>query len=305
MKKISWLLIIVSVLAVLPVRSDSSVIAQDGDSVEANKAVLLAFFEAEAAREYGRMDEFFVEDFVRHSVATTAVMPEVQVTSREQYVQFLQGMAAGFPDYRTTPEILVAEGDYVAFYAIWTGTFAQNGNATGGPMVGCVRFEGGKMAEMWIEWDSLTWSQQMGTPDQADEALARRLFEELWLKRNPDVIDEIFAENAVWCMAATDSCGAITSRFRKDWVSEFLAAFPDLDATLIRVAASDDTVTLEWQGTGTFSSAFAEMLTGELLAPTNKVEEWSVLWIGTFEDGKVIREHWYWTWYGWPVAPPN
>lgn len=164
MKKVSWLLIVVSVLTLLALRSNSSVIAQDGGDSEANKAVLLAFFEAEAARDYDRMDEFFVEDFVRHSVATTAVMPEVQVTSREQYVQFLQATVAMFPDYYNTPQLLIGEGDYVAFFTAWSGAYAENGNWIEVPMSGYVRFENGKIAEMWIEWDNLTWNTQMMAP---------------------------------------------------------------------------------------------------------------------------------------------
>ena len=128
MKKASWLLIVISVLALLPLRSTLWVNAQDGGSVEANKAILLAFFEAEAAREYDRMDEFFVEDFVRHSVATRAVMPEVQVDSLEKYKQFLQATAAMFPDYYNTLEIVTAEGDYVGFCTTFRGSFVQNNN---------------------------------------------------------------------------------------------------------------------------------------------------------------------------------
>ncbi len=303
MKKVSWLLIVISALILLPVRAGSPAAAQDGGDPEANKAVLTAFFEAEAAREYDRMDEFFVEDFVRHSVATTAVMPDVEITTLEQYVQFLQGMAATFPDYYTTPQMLVAEGDYVAFYAIWSGTFAENGHATGGPMVGFVRFEGGKMAEMWVEWDSLTWTRQIGTPEQQNASAARRLFEELW-NRNTDVVDELYAEGVTWC-AANQACTVLTNSFRKDWFETFYAAFPDLDATITQVVASGNTVFVESRGSGTFSTEFSEMLTDKTLLPTNKTEEWSVLWVGTFEDGKVTREQWYWYWRNWPIAPPG
>jgi predicted ester cyclase len=136
------------------------VVAQD-DSPEANKAILVAFAEAEAARDYDRMDEFFVEDFVRHSAATTAIMPEGQVSSLEEYVQFLRDTAAMFPDYYNTPQMLIAEGDYVAFYLNFSGTFAENGNHIEIPIVGYARFEAGKIAEMWIEWDNVTWNAQM------------------------------------------------------------------------------------------------------------------------------------------------
>jgi predicted ester cyclase len=156
MKGINKLLFILIMLLMFV----APVVAQD-DSPEAHKALLAAFFEAEAARDYDRMDEFFVDDFARHSAATTAVMPEVQVTSRTAYVQFLRETVAMFPDYYNTPQMLIAEGDYVAFYTLFSGTYAENGNPVEAPLAGYVRFEAGKMAEMWIEWDNVTWNAQM------------------------------------------------------------------------------------------------------------------------------------------------
>jgi predicted ester cyclase len=128
---------------------------------ETNKALLLAFWEAEAARDYDQFDLFFTQDLVRHSAATSAVMPDTQVTNLDEYVQFLQGTAAMFPDYVLTPQMLVAEGDYVAFYGIWTGTYVENGNFIAVPMVGFARFQDGKIAELWVEWDNAVWNTQM------------------------------------------------------------------------------------------------------------------------------------------------
>jgi hypothetical protein len=70
MKSISRLLIVVATLSLLIV----PVVAQDND-LEANKALALAWWEAETAREYDRMGEFFTQDVVRHSVATVSPLP--------------------------------------------------------------------------------------------------------------------------------------------------------------------------------------------------------------------------------------
>lgn len=161
MKKLIWLFTLISGLVLLPLMSTAPLRAQTND-LAANKALLTAFFEAEAARAYDRLDKLFVKDFVRHSVATTAIMPEVKVTSLDDYKQFLKATAAMFPDYYNTPQMLVAEGNYVAAYSIWSGTYVENGNRIKIPIVGFARCENGKIAEMWWEWDNLTWNTQMG-----------------------------------------------------------------------------------------------------------------------------------------------
>jgi len=161
MKKSNGLLIAISLLLLLSLIASLPAVAQTASNPEANKATLTAFFEAEAARHYELLGGYFTQDFIRHSVATTAIMPEVQVTNLAEYVQFLQATAAMFPDYYNTPQMLIAEGDYVGFYTMFTGTYAENGSRVEIPISGYVRFEGTKIAEMWVEWDNVTWNNQM------------------------------------------------------------------------------------------------------------------------------------------------
>jgi len=151
-------------IAVLPV------VAQEESDPEGNKALLTTWWETEATHNYADLGGFFAEDFVRHSAATTAVMPETQVTNLEEYARFLQGTAAMFPDYHFTPLTLVAEGSYVAYYGVFSGTFAQTGNAIDVPMMGLARFENGRIAELWTEWDNVTWNAQMQAPAAAETA---------------------------------------------------------------------------------------------------------------------------------------
>jgi predicted ester cyclase len=162
MKKGSWLFIAVCALLVFAGVIGSPLFAQDANDPEANKGLLLAWWEAEAEHTYDRMDTFFTEDIVRHSAATSAVMPDTVITNLDEYTQFLQGTAAMFPDYRMTPLLLCAEDEYVAFYGMFSGTFAANGNLIEVPMAGFARFEDGKIAELWVEWDNVTWNAQMG-----------------------------------------------------------------------------------------------------------------------------------------------
>jgi predicted ester cyclase len=157
MKKLNWLFIIV--FALLLVIAPTA--AQDASDPAANKEVMQEFFVMEANRQWNRIFSNLTNDFVRHSVATEAVMPEFQVTSPSQYVEFLQATAAMFPDYYNDPQMVIAEGDYVTFYSMFHGTFVENGNPLVIPIMGLVRFAEGKMAEMWVEWDNLTWNNQM------------------------------------------------------------------------------------------------------------------------------------------------
>ncbi len=169
MKNVFKLVVLVSILALLPI-SNLSTHAQANDP-EKNKALLTAFFQAEARRDYTQMDLQFTSKFTRHSIATEAVMPQVNVKNLQDYKDFLLATATMFPDYYNKPQMLVADGNYVTFYTTWSGTYAQNGNVVTMPMIGIARIDSGRIAEMWIEWDNLTWNTQMNkTPARLDEA---------------------------------------------------------------------------------------------------------------------------------------
>ena len=157
MKKLNWLFVVIFALMLVI----APTAAQDESDPHANKAVLLEFVSMEANRQWGRIAALLTDDFVRHSVATEATMPEVQVTNPDQYIEFLQATAAMFPDYYNDPLIAAADGDYVAFSSMFNGTFIENGNLISVPIMGILRFEGDKIAEMWVEWDNLTWNNQM------------------------------------------------------------------------------------------------------------------------------------------------
>ncbi len=162
MKRRTWQLILVPALILALITVGSPLRAQDKSDPAANKALLKAWWQVEAAHAYDRMGEFFAADIVRHSVATDAVMPETPVTNLKEYEQFLRATVAMFPDYRFVPQMLTAEDNQVAYYGTFVGTFAQNGNQIKVPMIGFARFNNGKVAELWTEWDNLTWNTQMG-----------------------------------------------------------------------------------------------------------------------------------------------
>lgn len=132
---------------------------------EANKALIRAFSDAENARDYDALDELLSEGFVRHSAAT----PQSTVTSREDFKAFVADNATTFPDYKTSIEMMVAEGDKVAVYTTFRGTMdgpmgdiPATGNAVEAPFLAIFRIKDGRIAELWVEWDNVYLLSQLG-----------------------------------------------------------------------------------------------------------------------------------------------
>lgn len=134
-------------------------------TLEANKSLVRTFSEAENARNYDALDHVVANDIVRHSAAS----PDVQVTNREALKAFMGANATAFPDYTTSVEMIVAEGDLVAVYATFAGTMdgpmgdiPPTGNRLEMPFMALFRIEDGLIAEYWVEWDNINFLSQLG-----------------------------------------------------------------------------------------------------------------------------------------------
>jgi steroid delta-isomerase-like uncharacterized protein len=134
-------------------------------SIDENKAVVRRFVEAGNSGDLDLLDELMAPNFVRHSQAT----PDVQVRSREDFRRFYQQTGATFPDQRVTIDMLVAEGDLVAFYGTFSGTqegqmgpFPPSGRQMEVEMGGVFRLEDGKITELWVTWDNIAGLMQLG-----------------------------------------------------------------------------------------------------------------------------------------------
>jgi len=130
-----------------------------------NKALVQRFGEASNARKYDIIAQLLTDDFVRHCQAT----PDVDVRSREQFIEYLKNDAAVFPDSKQTAQYLVAEDDKVAFLITYEGT--QEGQMGPFPpshkkmridVAGVFRVRDGKLAELWVTWDNLATLMQLG-----------------------------------------------------------------------------------------------------------------------------------------------
>jgi steroid delta-isomerase-like uncharacterized protein len=134
-------------------------------TIEENKTLVRRFGEAMNARQYGALDKVVAQDFRRHCQAT----PDINVTSLEQFKEFLRCDAAVFPDSVQTLVHMVAEGDLVAVWLTYEGTqrgqmgpFPPSGKKMRLDFGAFLRVENGKIAEMWVTWDNLAALAQLG-----------------------------------------------------------------------------------------------------------------------------------------------
>lgn len=112
-------------------------------------------------------------DVVDETVATDVVVHYPSYSSpvygRERYKQTLAVYRAPFPDAEFTIEDLMAEGDKAVvrwtMHATDTGEFwgiPPTGNRVTMAGITVYRMSGGKVAEIWVNWDELGLVQQLG-----------------------------------------------------------------------------------------------------------------------------------------------
>jgi predicted ester cyclase len=136
-------------------------------SVETNKAAVIHALEQLSA---GRVDEFvamLAPNYVRHCQAMPPPLQEL--CGPDAMRSWLLGNQVTFPDYREEIEMLVGEGDFVAWRSIGTGTqmgpmgpFPPTGRRMSIAIIGMHRFENGKVAETWTSWDNMAALAQLG-----------------------------------------------------------------------------------------------------------------------------------------------
>jgi len=126
---------------------------------------------------------------------------------------------------------------------------------------------------------------QKATADiEANKAIERRIFEEVWNQGALDVADELLAAD---CIVHTppnpDTVG--TEAF-KGMVGMYLAAFSDLQWTTEDIIAEGDKVVIRWTATGTHQ--------GELMGipASGRQVTWTGMTIYRFADGKIVENWW-------------
>lgn len=133
-------------------------------SAEANKALARRFQEEiENQGNLDVVDEIVAADYVYHGPGGQ------EVRSPEALKEMVTMFRTGFPDLNITSEQMIAEGDKVVSRYTLQGT--HNGDLMGIPptgkqvtMTGVVvcRVAGGRIAEVWEEFDQMGMMTQLG-----------------------------------------------------------------------------------------------------------------------------------------------
>lgn len=116
-----------------------------------------------------------------------------------------------------------------------------------------------------------------------NKAIAVRLLDQIWIHRNLDVLDELFAANAAIHDPSISDLARGPEGARQ-YVEIFFAAFPDATATADDVIAEGDKVAVRWSMQGTHK--------GQLMGipPTGKEVNITGQAIYKIVDGKIVEE---------------
>ena len=130
-----------------------------------NVRTATAMTDAINARNLDALDEYVAPDVMRHSAATA----DIVVTNLSEFKAFLETDFATVSDSVQKIDVIFGGGDYVAIRARYIGTqdgpmgpFPASGKKLELPYIGILRFEDGKIVEIWVEWDNLYALTQLG-----------------------------------------------------------------------------------------------------------------------------------------------
>lgn len=142
-------------------------ISTHDSSVEANKSLVAHALERLSAGDVDGFVEALAPDYVRHCQAMPAGLQEIHGPAAMR--EWLASNKQTFPDYRERLEMIVGEGDLVAWRSVGTGTqtgalgpFPPTGRPMSLAIIGMHRFEHGRIAETWTSWDNVAALVQLG-----------------------------------------------------------------------------------------------------------------------------------------------
>ncbi len=143
----------------------SGCVPSNQEQLERNKDLIYQFAGVFNSADWDMLDDLLADDFLRHSQATT----DMQVTSCADMKQLMKLYQTFAPDQKLTIEFLIAEGDKVAGYGVYSGTntgplgdFPPTGKEFNLKNISIFRIENGRIAEQWVEWDNLAIMTQLG-----------------------------------------------------------------------------------------------------------------------------------------------
>lgn len=154
----------VSIKAQEPESNITNIQVSEEEEEENNKEIIVAFTEAFNARNYSAIEEYVAENITEHR---SGVM-----SGRNSTIGFLQSLASAFPDFRTTIDHMIAEGDRVVVFTTTNGThqgefiFAPgvppSGNQISFKTADMYRISNGQLVEHWDVIEILDMLTTMG-----------------------------------------------------------------------------------------------------------------------------------------------
>lgn len=138
-------------------------------SVEENKAMIRRFYEEGAnARNSAVIEELVAPEFIGYYPDIAEGLGGIS-RGPQALVQDLTNIAAMIPDFHTTLEDLVGEGDRVGIRGTTRGTHTgtipgvpPTGNAVAFTWCAVYRFANGRIVERWLNDDALSTFRQLG-----------------------------------------------------------------------------------------------------------------------------------------------
>jgi len=134
-------------------------------SEDENKLAARRFFEdGWNTGDPAQLKAFLADDFVSHNSLN------ISIWSSDDYCQGVIAYRAAFPDLVTSVEDLIAEGDRVVVRGTDTGIHQgefmghpASGRLVTGTWIEISRIESGKAVEGWVESDTKSLMDQLGT----------------------------------------------------------------------------------------------------------------------------------------------
>ncbi len=116
---------------------------------------------------------------------------------------------------------------------------------------------------------------------------SRRVFEEVWNNQNLAAIDQLMAQNYVHHDPQSPNVPSGIEGY-KQFVRQYLSAFPDLQMNIDEQVSEGDTVVIRWTATGTHKGNLPP------LPPTGKTIKVTGITVARLSNGKFVE-----SWNNW------
>lgn len=110
--------------------------------------------------------------------------------------------------------------------------------------------------------------------------IAQKWFDELWNKKNSDVIDELLDDSVCGVSEGGEIKGPC--EFRSAVYEPLVAAFPDVKVTIDGLVAEEDEIVIRWTASATHAGPFAH------LKATGKRVKFSGMTWQRIKNGKIV-----------------